>query len=257
MGVPTDAAITGTWIGIIVIVLATFVLDAVIDVAFGVPRVPAANVPFGAITLITVFVFETTRPQTFVFFDGGVIVANTGRIVEFLWYVDIAITEFVAFRSTTAITDLFTFVVPRDATFVIDVRVRHARRVILVLDFANESVRAFGVLDAQTRRIMRRFLSVVVMTSFPCVTFRRVILFGDVSHPRYVPDLFVEVPIIEVIVRTVALIRDGRSVFPFTGIYEVRFRRDAVFNDVTTPIDHCVERVYVRTGRFVDINVWR
>jgi hypothetical protein len=155
VGIPTNAAVTGTRIGIVVVVLAAFVFDAVIDHAFGVPPRSLAEVPFGTITLSAGFIIQAPTKQLLVLLDGGVVVADAGRIFVHGRFIDVAEPELVAFRSAAAIALFLAFVVPRDAAFVISVRVRHTGGVILVLQFANESIRAFSILHAQFLFVMR------------------------------------------------------------------------------------------------------
>lgn len=95
------------------------------------------------------------------------------------------------------------------------------------------------------------------MATFPCVTDRRVVFIGDVSHPLKATDFRAKVPIIEVIFVTCTLFGDGGRVFTSAGIDQIRLRRYAVLDHVATVIDEMFECVNVRTGRIFECDIRR
>ena len=173
--VPPNTAITGTRIGIVVVVLAAFVLHVMIDWTFGVPPVAWTDVPFGTVTLSTGFVLQTAVPQWLILLDDAGIVTDTGWVLVQRWFVDVAVSKIVTFRSTAAITLLFAFVVPRDAAFVIGMRVRHTGSIILVLQFTNETVGTFRILNTHMRIVIGWDHHIIVMAPLPRIPMRGVI----------------------------------------------------------------------------------
>jgi len=130
MGFPSHAAITGSWIRIVVIPFAAIGLDSWIDYTTGVPPISRTQVSRGTISLTAALVFETPRPDFLVYLDGT-FGTNSRRISKILFQTHLAIATTVAFRSGTTIATIFALVVPRDAAFVVGAGVGHTGGVIL------------------------------------------------------------------------------------------------------------------------------
>jgi len=143
---PSQAAISGPGGRRVPVPDAAVVLDGGIDLALGIKRGSLALVSRGAIVLGALRVVEAAGPDLAVCL-GGAALANTGGIFVLGGESHLAESLGVALGSVAAVSLLLALVVPRNATFVIELGVGIATGVALKLVFAHKSGQALGVLD--------------------------------------------------------------------------------------------------------------
>jgi hypothetical protein len=164
-----------------------------------------------------------------------VVIADTGGFLEFLLQSYFTKPAIVTFRSKATITFLLAFGVPRNAAFVVSPRVRKAHSKIRELLLTNITPRTFRELDTQTLRIIRCNHLIIVMATIPFHASGMKFI-TEITPPFEITDIYVHIPIIEVVHCAVALLRDRWSML-HAGIYEVGFRGNPVFDYVAAPIE--------------------
>jgi hypothetical protein len=171
--VPSDATISRSGVRVVPLPLATVVFHGFIDLTISVPRVTNTIISSCAIALSSGLVVKTTGVKRSVFFLLATL-ADSWRILVYLWLVYITVTKSVALRPSTAVTLFFALIVPRNTALMVSVGVGHARSVISVLEFAYVSGQALVVLNAKFWNIVGRLDCVVVVASSPSVALWRV-----------------------------------------------------------------------------------
>lgn len=170
---PSFTAISRSRVGVVPFPLAAVVLHRLIDLATSVPTVTDAEVAVSAIALAASCIVETTGVQFFIFLEGAGVADARGILVYFR-KAHLAVSMGVTLGSFAAVTNLFAFVVPRDAALVIHMGIGEARGVILILQFAVVTAWALGILDAKFRNVVWSLNGAVVVASGPGVALRHV-----------------------------------------------------------------------------------
>jgi len=80
--------------------------------------------------------------------------------------------------------------------------------------------------------------------------------FGNGASPFFVANCCVQVPVVEIVHFSFALLGGSRGVLSIFGINKVGCNDLVIFDHVATPIDQGGEEPFVRTGSVVDVDIW-